>query len=277
MDINSLIQSLTQSNLGLTAPTVDPVATNPIPATLTPSVPITNDYVKQSFQELIPYYTKLLQENGNDVSRAIGRLEEDYKTGVRYTTEDVARKTNQTVEDLKASLSQLGIDFPKEQEALQGDLNKRGIAVTQNPGGSLTYAGGGQPATELSRLNSNQSLRKEAVNRNAQRTLTDVGISGTRSLETYKQTLDRGIQDQTRSQQQYGEQTQQEIENKALSMGSMKEQNAAQAALNSQQSEAYKQLMGGGSTSGTGSSYDTRLAAWRAKGETGDLPVGWNG
>src|ERR1035437_2160627 len=103
MDLASTIQSLIGSNLGIgSTGGVAPVATPTVSTALTPTVPITNDYVKSAYQSLVPYYTKLLQENGNDVTLAISRLKEDYTTGVRYTTQDVATQTSQTKEDLDA-------------------------------------------------------------------------------------------------------------------------------------------------------------------------------
>ena len=276
MDLASTIQSLIGSNLGIgSTGGVAPVATPTVSTALTPTVPITNDYVKSAYQSLIPYYTKLLQENGNDVNLAISRLKEDYTTGVRYTTQDVATQTTQTKEDLDAAMAKLGITFPQEQASLQDANNKRGIAVTQNADGSTGYAGGGQAGTELGRLNSDQSLRKEAVQRTAQRSLLGIGTTGQRALDTAGQTLTRGTQDAVRGQQQYGETTQQNIEQQALSMGGIAQGDKTASDLAALNSGKNISNLGGGSPL-AGASVADRQAAWTAGGNTGDLPVGWN-
>ncbi len=115
-------------------------------------------FYDQAYTQLAPYYTQLLKEAGGDLNTALTNLETDYKTGKRITAEDF---TN--------SMSQLGVTLPKEQTALQGSLNQRGMALTENPQGQTQYAGGGEAAREVGMLNTDQKLRQEAVQRTQQR------------------------------------------------------------------------------------------------------------
>lgn len=155
-------------------------------------------FYDQAYQQLAPYYKQLLDEAGGDLKVALENLEEDYRIGKRTT-----------IEDFTASMDKLGLAFPQEQTTLQGNLNKRGFALTENPSGQTTYAGGGQAQTELGMLNDDQRLRREAVDRTRQR-----------GLETAALTKIRGEQV---SQQQYRNKTEElksEQENKATQLGS---------------------------------------------------------
>jgi hypothetical protein len=186
--------------------------------------------------QVVAYYQKLLTESQGDVDRAIKRLEEDYQQGLRYTTEDLTRKTGYTTEDLNSALEQLGVTFPKEAQALVDTLNKRGIGVTQAYSGQSRLAGagavydamgniisqgnvGGQAGTEMQQLTEDQALRKEAIQRTADRNLKELGIQAQRDLEKEKLTRQRGEEDITREQQKYQEQLQQQRESEATQKG----------------------------------------------------------
>lgn len=153
-----------------------------------------NTFLQKAYEELKPYYEKLLTEADGDVERAKTRLEEDWSKGVR-----------QTSEDLTANLAKLGIDFSKEQGSLLDTLNKRGVALTQNPEGGLTYAGGGQAQTEYQQLSEDQKLRKEAEERTARRLTEQAGV-----------TKSRGQEDVTRQDQLYREQLQSQKEQQGV-------------------------------------------------------------
>lgn len=190
----------------------------------------TNDLIKQAYEQLKPYYTKLLNDAQGDLNTALGYLQTDYQQGTRYAQQD-----------LSTSLKQLGLQFPVEQQNLENSLNQRGIALTQQPGTSnTTYAGGGQPATELANLNEDQQLRSEAVQRTAQRTNTQLG-----------QTYQRGVTNATRQSQIYGEGLGQQLESQALSRAGVTAglQNQSNAAnLQGQMFNASLSGGGGGSS-----------------------------
>ena len=110
----------------------------------------------QQDPDIINYYSQLLSQAQGDVTLAQSQMENDYQTGVRNVQAN-----------LQGTLAQLGLTNTQEQQGLQNTLNQRGIALTQGDNGTLTYAGGGQPQTELSQLNQSQQLRQEAENRSA--------------------------------------------------------------------------------------------------------------
>lgn len=55
------------------------------------------EYEKAALEELKPYYTRILKEEGGDVERAKTRLKEDYDKGLRIKREDyeIAKKLYQ--------------------------------------------------------------------------------------------------------------------------------------------------------------------------------------
>lgn len=216
-----------------------------------------NSLVGKAYTSLAPYYTKILQEAGGDVNRAIARLEQDYQTGVRYTTEDVSRQTGYAKEDLNAALKSLGITFTQEQQGKTDTLNQRGIALTQ-PGrtGPMNVATEGQGGTEMSMLKEDEQLRQEATQRAASRQIEQLGIGGQRQLASLSQSRTRGGEDVTRQYQQYEEQLQQERENRALGIGQAKQQEQlAQQGLDIQKNILSAQFGGSG---GSGGSVNTR-------------------
>lgn len=149
-----------------------------------------SQFYDQAFKQLAPYYKQLLDEAGGDVKVALGNLEQDYQIGKRTK-----------LEDFQASMDKLGITFPQEQTALQGSLNQRGIALTETPSGKLQYAGGGQAATEVGRLNEDQRLRQEALDRTKQRGLESAAITKVRGEQGVQQQY-RNITEGLRSEQE---------------------------------------------------------------------------
>lgn len=123
-------------------------------------------FYQKAFLALTPYYTRLLEEAGGDLQKAMQNLETDYVMGKRVR-----------VEDFTAAMANLGITLPKEQTALAGGLNQRGIALTENPVGQTTYAGGGLAASDVGSLGMDQKLRTEAVQRTRQRGLESEAIT----------------------------------------------------------------------------------------------------
>ena len=128
--------------------------------------------------DIIKYYQSLLDFAKGDTDIAKQQLENDYKVGVRQTTEN-----------LGGSLAQLGLTFGGEERGLADTLNKRGIAMTDIGGGKTAYAAGGQPATELGQLNDSQKLRREAEQRSASQGIEKLGISREKGITTANQAL----------------------------------------------------------------------------------------
>jgi hypothetical protein len=123
------------------------------------------DFYDKAYQQLAPYYKQLLEEAKGDLNVALTNLERDYAVGARTK-----------VEDFMNSMETLGVTMPAEDTALQGSLNKRGFALTENPQGQTTYAGGGLAADEVGKLSQNQMLRQQAVQRTRQRGLESEAI-----------------------------------------------------------------------------------------------------
>lgn len=167
-----------------------------------------NQYLQAAFSDpsLIAYYTKVLEDAQGDYNRAVTRLKEDYTKGLRYSSEDIARLSQKERENLTSALETLGVTFTGERESLIDTLNKRGMLVTQKeagPGtGDLAVGTQGRGGVESARLSEDQQLRQEAVQRTADRNLTNLGIKGQRDVETARQDLTRGTEDYTRQLQQ---------------------------------------------------------------------------
>lgn len=110
-----------------------------------------NQEQQQSYNDLKPYYTQLLQFSNGNLDLAKRMLEYTYQTGMRTSKADYNQQK-----------SQQEIDFPKEQEALTTDQNQRGI---------LTSGFGKQ---DQSRLTQSQALRREAIDRALQERQTQL-------------------------------------------------------------------------------------------------------
>lgn len=229
-------------------------------------------YLQDAFNKLKPYYDKLLSEAKGDFTEASRRLEYDYQTGSRYNVEDTTMNTQRQQEDLASAMKTLGLTFKGETENKIDALNKRGIALTQDPltgraglpeatpisydsSGNPVYQGtGGRSGSELSMLSEDQRLRREAEQRTAQRNMQDIGIKSSRTQEGLSQTLQRGQYDTGRDYQTKLEGLQQQKEQQATGMASAAEQRDLQAkqlaALQAQQAAGFSAF--GGSSGGGG-------------------------
>ena len=185
------------------------------------------EFYDKAYIQLAPYYKQLLDEAGGDLSVALTNLEKDYQIGKRTT-----------IEDFGATMEKLGVVLPKEQQQLQGTLNQRGIALTENPQGQTTYAGGGQAKTESDILNEDQKLRAEAVQRTRQRGLESAAFSKLAGGESAQQ----GYRNTTEAQQK-------EHETSATNLGSQFQQaDIAQKEAGRMKAETDAKT-GGGTTS----------------------------
>jgi hypothetical protein len=170
--------------------------------------------------DIVNYYNQILQQAQGDTNIAQGFLENDYQTGVRNT-----------VENLQGSLKQLGLSFATENKQQEDTLNKRGIALTQDANGKLTYGGGGQSQDEIQQTREGQSLRQEAEKRSAQQSITGLA-------NTLKKGISSTGQQLTQTAQNLQQQKNSDIANRAGTyMGLYSAQQAASAndAANKQQ------------------------------------------
>lgn len=162
----------------------------------------------QVYKTLQPYYTQLAKESQGDFNRAVQSLQEDYVKGTRDAKINYAFTQNQQSEELKNTLSTLGITNTQDQDALIDNLNKRGMAVYQNNPDSTPNAVQrsaitsntdtnipvgtpindtstimnpqdaqmGRGGYELAQLQEQQRLRQEAQQRAATKPIEDAGI-----------------------------------------------------------------------------------------------------
>lgn len=232
----------------------------PIPQMNLPTVSGLSDYYKQAFQQLQPYYQQKLTEAKGDVTEAMRRIDYDYSTGVRYNVQDTQLAQQRQTEDLNSAMDKLGLTFKNETQQKQDDLNKRGIGVTENPGGSIQAAGSdqvsydqngkpiysgnqGQAGSELSMLSEDQRLRKEAETRAANRNLQDIGIKYNRQDAALGETKQEGTYDTTRQYQQTGETLGEQQQQQAFSMaGQQQTANTQQQQLQAQKDLANAQV-----------------------------------
>lgn len=208
MDIQSIISNLTGQT---SVPTQNAnIAFNPADYPQTSAA----DLLKQAYEQLKPYYAKLLADSNGDVNRAMGRLTEDYQTGTRYVQEDLA-----------SSMKNLGLQFGQEDTQQQDNLNQRGIALTQGADGKLQYGGGGEAGTEIGLQKQSQALRKEAEQRSADRATASAGLQ-----------MKRGQEDVARQGQQQAQGLQSEMEGQVANRANLiqgQQQQANQVTLQS--------------------------------------------
>lgn len=240
-DINSIISNLTSlgKNLQGTLPQVS------LPS-LNLQLPSASD-LDSKYQEflnraandpdIVNYYNQLLQQAQGDTQIAQNFLEQDYQTGVRNT---IANTT--------AALQNLGLTFTGENQTQQDTLNKRGIALTEQPNGGngqpLQYAQQGEAGTEKGQLSQSQSLRQEAENRSAQQSITGAG-----------QTLQKGLtstgQQLTQTAENYAKQKQADVANRAGTYYGIYQTQQA-AAANKAAQDQQNSILGGGGGAGKG-------------------------
>lgn len=128
--------------------------------------------------KIIDYYQGLLNLAQGDTTIATQFLNKDYETGTRQITDTLGN-----------TLQQYGLAFKTESNNMLDQLNKRGIALTQDANGALKYAGGGQAATEYGQMRQSQQLRHEAASRTADQQKETLGITREKGLATTGQLL----------------------------------------------------------------------------------------
>lgn len=259
--IDNSVNTITGGGANSSTDNINNPLVNLQPVTFNPSdfqVPDVNGIFQKAYDTLAPYYTQLLQEAQGDYNTAIGFLQRDYQTGVRYANQSEQLIEQQTKDSLEGALQQLGIQTTQEQQSLLDTLNKRGIALTeQNPSGgkgSLAYGTEGQAGFEKSQEDQSVALRQEALQRNAAQTIQSAQQKQQQTVEQAGNTLQEqqtAAQQSLRNQQ---EQLYQQRKQEALQTATLQQnQQLAQQSLNVQQ----KQLASQYGTSGGGG--DTEL------------------
>jgi hypothetical protein len=173
--------------------------------------------------DIVNYYNQLLQQAEGDTTIAENFLEQDYQTGVRNT-----------ISNLQGSLKQLGLTNQQNQQAQQDSLNKRGIALTQGPNGQLSYAGGGEAATEVGQTQQQYALQQEAQKRSASQSVTSAASTLQKGITSAGQNL-------TQTAENLQNQKNTDIMNRANTYQGLytaQQQAAAQAAAQNQQNQA---------------------------------------
>lgn len=161
---------------------------------------------EQVYGAVNPYYQELAKQSKGDFDLAIKMMTADYQQGVKEAKENLAFTQKYGKSELQNALDTLGLNFTRENEAIQDTLNKRGMAVYQNnPNGTpnvvtganynpsydanaYTYNAGvsgqspnlanlGRGGVEAERLRQDQSLRAEATMRAGMKPLEQAGIS----------------------------------------------------------------------------------------------------
>jgi hypothetical protein len=87
---------------------------------------------EQVYKTLQPYYLQLAKEAQGDFDRASKILQEDYVKGTRDQRVEFAFTQKQQTDELKNTLTSLGITNLEDQESSIDKLNQRGMAVYQN-------------------------------------------------------------------------------------------------------------------------------------------------
>lgn len=277
----SVLQSLQAALGATTAP--KPAAMNPMSGAITfnPSdfnIPDLNAYLKTAYDQLAPYYTKILQQAQGDYDTAIQVLQNHKSLADYQSQSEAALSDYQLNRNTQASLETLGAKFPQETQQLLDSLNKRGMAVTQGQPGpaptSLNVATEGQGGIERGQLASDQKLRQEAVNRAAQQSKQNTALT----LQSKNQNSAQSLQEGTLSQQQglrnTQQQAQKDLEQGTMSLAQQQSSNAiAQQQLKMQQQQNMNQFGGG---SGGGNTFNRAKNTGTLNGQTYTDINAWN-
>lgn len=152
------------------------------------------------------YYETILQQEQGDVDRAKRRLGEDYERGFRINTEDYDRSVSFARESAGASYKELQDQAAGEEQALQGDLLRRGVSQ------------GGLAEQKGQQLKSRQDLRREAVDRALKKSEEDLRFGKERGLEEETIKQKRGSEDLFSSFAKFKTEKDREMQDKALGL-----------------------------------------------------------
>lgn len=143
------------------------------------------EYEKAALEELKPYYTRILKEEGGDVERAKKRMQEDYDRGLRIKREDYETakklygdklKPGETLPQYLARTRLQGKEgmFIEEGQELVEQMGKRGLFRS----GIMTG--------EVGKLGTSQEKRQQAIDRALSRYEEESGLGFTRGMEDVK-------------------------------------------------------------------------------------------
>lgn len=233
----------------------------PQPINIDPSkfvIPDFNSFVTAAYNDpkVVAYYKSKLDLAQGNVDLAKSYITQDYQRGIRYAQEDTQRTSGRTMEDFTSAMKSLGLEQLTQEQNLADTLNKRGIALVQQPGagGKATAAtpmqfdetgapiygtGGGYAGVERGKLAQDFTLRREALTRTKNRSLEDVTRGLSRTTEELGTQKERGLTQQDLQLRDTQLQLQQEREQKAFQAGTM----AQQQQIAQQQMDIQKQQL----------------------------------
>ena len=138
------------------------------------------EYEALALEELKPYYKRILKEEGGDVKKAKGRLEEDYQRGIRIQREDW--KTAKKNYGPQMTAGESPIQYYNRTKAEYGTMPTEGISQFSNLN-RRGVASSGIATTEGNKLRTSQEARQEAIDLSLKRYNERAGINRARSLE----------------------------------------------------------------------------------------------
>lgn len=200
-----------------------------------------------AYNELAPYYQKLLDDANGDVEIAKKRMQEDYDRGNRIKTEDVATAIKYATEDtgvghqanaekLKYAQDTLKYldttKFPVARQALLGTYNARGLFNSGLKDVGMDQLGQSQALEREGQVGSINDINRsdQALDTNLKRTEEQQNLDLTRTQEQLGLTKTRGTEDATRALQKQKDQWEQERRMSAISIAQSKLDRQIQSA-----------------------------------------------
>lgn len=220
-----------------------PQAVNINPSDFT--IPDFNTFVQKAYNDptVVAYYQQKLSLAQGNVDLAKSYITQDYTTGIRYAQEDAATQSTRATQDFTDAMKSLGLEKLTTEATTEDTQNKRGIALTQTPGGGASVApttqfddqgnpipAGGEAGLEKGQMEEDFALRSEALARTESQSLADITKGLTRTTENLGTTEQRGLTSQDQSLQDTELSLQQEREQNALTAGGQAQQAAISGA-----------------------------------------------
>ena len=232
-------------------------------------IPDYNELYNKSYDSLEAYYSRLLQQEGGDVTRVKARLKEDYERGVvvsdrdfNFSSDKIENSFVQGKKELdlakeksdntyKRTLEAFGLSAEQAERALQTDLYSRGI---QSGGIANTLKKEfqqeqsiKQKAIEEPKMSENESLklRQEALQKAFELDQQDIVYGKEDSLYDTIKTQRRGEEDVSSAYDKYKLKSKQEQAEKAVGLAGNEysrifAENQARAQMEKQAQEPVK-------------------------------------
>ena len=146
------------------------------------------EYENIAFEELKPYYERILKEEGGDVERAKLRLNQDYERGIRINREDYQAAKEGQGEAIKPGESTQ--DYYNRTKNQYGTFPEEGIEKldTTNRRGMMDS---GFAQVDAAKMATSQQRRQEAIKNAAGRYAEAAGFQRTRGLEDVNSAWER--------------------------------------------------------------------------------------